>query len=158
MGLHFLYSTIAFDERVTFWLQCVWSLPCVYVGCIECVCNCVMVIREPHTQVMQHTHKAVTGRVEAKNLLSRRRHLDCNSLFIRWLQIQCTRPEVFGKFLEFVPANGESFIFISENYTHLDETTTFTIWFNEKSWFSFACEFTRIIVRINSVSLSDLRP
>ena len=37
-----------------------------------------MVIREPHTQIMLHTpmHKAVTGRVEAKKLLSRPRQPD----------------------------------------------------------------------------------
>ena len=51
---------------------------CVCVCCIVCLCDCVMVIREPRTQMMQHTHthKAMTGRVEAKKLLSCRRQSD----------------------------------------------------------------------------------
>ena len=49
---------------------------CVCVCCIACVCDCVMVIHmQAYVQIMQHTHthKAVTGRVEAKKLLSRQR-------------------------------------------------------------------------------------
>ena len=42
------YTPIAFDERVTFWLQRAGSLPCACVFCcIVCVCDCVMVIRKP---------------------------------------------------------------------------------------------------------------
>ena len=71
------YTPIAFDERVTFCLQRSLSQPylCVCVCCIVCMYDCVMVTREPHTQIMQHTHrqKAVTGCIEAKKLLSRQR-------------------------------------------------------------------------------------
>ena len=51
---------------------------CVCVCCIVRVCDCIMVTREPRTQRMQHTHrrKAVTARVEAKRLLSRRRQMN----------------------------------------------------------------------------------
>ena len=68
------YSLIAFDERVTFWLQRVQSLVRV------CMLHYLRVgsritITQSHKHTMQqtHTHKAVTGRVEAKKLLSRRR-------------------------------------------------------------------------------------
>ena len=45
---YWLYTPIAFDERVTFWLQCARSLPCACIFCcIVCVCDCVMVIRKP---------------------------------------------------------------------------------------------------------------
>ena len=58
------YSPIAFDERVTFWLQCTGSLPCVCVFAALYVCLIVMTIREPHAQIMQHTHThAVNKRV-----------------------------------------------------------------------------------------------
>ena len=63
-----VYSLIAFDERVSFWLQRARLLPLVCLCCIVCVCDCVIVIREPHVQLMihTHTHKAVTVSVEAK--------------------------------------------------------------------------------------------
>ena len=69
------YSLIAFDKRVTLWLQ---RTLCVCVCCIACMCNCVMFIHKPHVQIMQHshTHKAVTERVEAKTLLSHKRQSD----------------------------------------------------------------------------------
>ena len=70
------YTPIAFDERVTFWLQCTRSLPCACAFAAYCM---RVRLRNGYTrayvQIMQHTHthKAVTGRVEAKKLLSRRR-------------------------------------------------------------------------------------
>ena len=66
-------SLIAFEERVTFWLQRGWSLPCACVCCIVRMCGCVMFTCKPYMQIMQHTcmHKAVTRCVEAKKLLSR---------------------------------------------------------------------------------------
>ena len=47
----------------------------MYICCIVCMCDhddCVMVIRKPHLQIMQHMHtnKAVTKRIEAKKLFS----------------------------------------------------------------------------------------
>ena len=51
--------------------------------CSVCVCDCVMVIHitQAYVQIMQHTHthKAVTGRIEAKKLLSRQRQSKYNS-------------------------------------------------------------------------------
>ena len=32
------YSPIVFNKRVTFWLQCVWSLPCVCVFAALSMC------------------------------------------------------------------------------------------------------------------------
>ena len=45
------------------------------------MCNCVMVIRTPHAQIMQYTHmrKLVTGRVEVKKLLPRQRQMHYRS-------------------------------------------------------------------------------
>ena len=69
------YTPIAFDERVTFLLQHARSLPCG-VRLLHCM---HVRLRNGYTrayaQIMQHTHtnKAVTGCVEAKKLLSRRR-------------------------------------------------------------------------------------
>ena len=42
-----IYTPIAFDERVTFWLQRAQSLPCACAFAALCVCVCVMVICEP---------------------------------------------------------------------------------------------------------------
>ena len=55
---------------------------CVLFCCIVCVYDCVMVIHKPNAQRMQHTHmhKAVTGRIETKKLLSRRRQSDYSSI------------------------------------------------------------------------------
>ena len=82
---------IAFEERVTFLAstRLVTAL-CVCVGCIVCVCDCKIDIRELYMQVLQHTHtyKAVTGLVEAKNLLSRRRQLDCHRKSYLFMQLQ----------------------------------------------------------------------
>ena len=70
-----VYSLIAFDERVTFCfnasdhcLVCVRMLKYLRVGSR-------ITITQSHTHTMQqtHTHRAVTGRVEAKKLLSRQR-------------------------------------------------------------------------------------
>ena len=56
-GIHEVnYIPIAFDEKVTYWLQ--------RSHCLVRVCllhfmdggDRVMVIREPHTQIMQHAH------------------------------------------------------------------------------------------------------
>ena len=76
------YSQIAFDKRVLFWLQRAQLLPCV--------CMCLLQSTSMHVQlhngymqtcvqIMQHTHmhKAVTWRVEAKELPSCRRQSDC---------------------------------------------------------------------------------
>ena len=69
------YSLIAFDERVTFWLQRVRSLPCTcaYVALFARRLAHNHYATHTHTMQQTHTHKAVTGRVEAKKLLSRRR-------------------------------------------------------------------------------------
>ena len=69
------YSPIAFDERESLWLPC---LACVCVCSIVCGGDCVMVIHEPNTQIMKHTHvhNAVNRRVEATKLLSRWRQSD----------------------------------------------------------------------------------
>ena len=78
MGLkkeHLHYTPIAFDERVTFWLQRARHF-LVHVRLLHCM---RVWLRNGYTwayvQIMQHTHthKAVTGRVETKKLLSRRR-------------------------------------------------------------------------------------
>ena len=49
---------------------------CMPVCCILCVCDGYT---QAYVQIMQHMHmhKAVTGRVEAKKLLSRRRQSNC---------------------------------------------------------------------------------
>ena len=70
-----VYSLIAFDERITFWLQRVRSLPCAcaYVALFACrlAYNHYAIA---HAFNAANTHaKVVTRRVEAKNLLSRRR-------------------------------------------------------------------------------------
>ena len=69
------YTPIAFDERVTFWLKRAGSLPLR-----ACLLHCMRVrLRNGYAQayvhIMQHRHmhKAVTGCVEAKKLLSRRK-------------------------------------------------------------------------------------
>ena len=59
---------------------------CMRVCCIVCVCDCITGYTQAYTQIMQHTrtHKAVTGRVEAKKLLSRRRQSNYSwHVFIR---------------------------------------------------------------------------
>ena len=62
-------SLIAFHERVTFWLERAGSLPCA------CVFAALYVrlrtgYTQAYVQIMQHTHthKAVTGPVEAKKV------------------------------------------------------------------------------------------
>ena len=66
------YSLIAFDEKVTFWLQ--RACHCLVRACLL---HCMRVrlhngYTQAYVQIMQHTHmhKAVSGRVEAKKLLS----------------------------------------------------------------------------------------
>ena len=67
------YSLIAFDERVTFWLQRVWSLPCA------CAYVALFARRLTYNHyTIAHAYNAAnaqgkTGRVEAKKLLSRQR-------------------------------------------------------------------------------------
>ena len=51
---YFCYSLIAFDERVI--LLTSVRLITVCVCCIICVCDCIMVIREPSAEIMQHAH------------------------------------------------------------------------------------------------------
>ena len=77
----YYYSLIAFDKRVTFWLQRLWSLPCacVYVALFARRLTYITIIQSHmHTMQQTHTHKAVTGRVEAKKLLSCRRQSEYN--------------------------------------------------------------------------------
>ena len=77
--LDMTYSVIAFDERVTFWLQRVGSLPCACAMLNYLRVGLRITITQSHTHnTMQqtHTHKAVTGCVEAKKLLSHRRQSD----------------------------------------------------------------------------------
>ena len=91
------YSLIVFDERVTFWPQRIRSLPCA------CAYVALFAHRLPynhytqsHTHAMQqrHMHKAVTGRVEAKKLLSRRRQFE----YSMWLNyLQRLRSPVYGR-------------------------------------------------------------
>ena len=73
-----LHNTIAFNESNFLASMRLVTALCVCIGCIVCVCDCIMVILEHYMQIMQHmhTHKAVTGRVEATNLLSGRRQRD----------------------------------------------------------------------------------
>ena len=54
---------------------------CVRVCCIVCVCDWVMVYTQAYVQIKQHTHthKVVTGRVEAKKLLSHQRKSNYSS-------------------------------------------------------------------------------
>ena len=84
------YSLIAFDERVTFWFQRVRSLPCatVRVRMLHYLrVGLRITITQSHTHSMQQTrtHKAVTRRVEAKNLLSRRRQSEYSKLFVSYV-------------------------------------------------------------------------
>ena len=75
------YSPIAFDERVTFWLRRVRSLPwvCAY-GALSVseahIQKKTITQLHMHTMQHRHTHKAVTKRVKAKKLLSCQRQLD----------------------------------------------------------------------------------
>ena len=52
---YYMYSLIAFDERVTFWLQRVQSLPCAYVALFACRPTRIT-ITQSHTHTMQQTH------------------------------------------------------------------------------------------------------
>ena len=77
------YSPIAFNERVTFWLQWAWSLPCAFVHVhmlhylhIGSLINLNHYAIAHASMQQAHTHKAVTGCVEAKELLSCRRQSD----------------------------------------------------------------------------------
>ena len=76
------YTLIAFDERVTFWLQRAWSLPCACVFAALCAIA-YYGYTQVYGQIMQHTHKhkAVTGCVEAKKLLSCRRQSNYSTDF-----------------------------------------------------------------------------
>ena len=82
------YTPIAFDERVTFWLQRARSLPCACAfAVLYAYCMRVRLhngYTQAYEQIMQHTdkHKAVTGRVEAKKLLSRRRQSNYSNIHI----------------------------------------------------------------------------
>ena len=70
-GCNYHYTSIAFDDIVTFWLQRAGSLP--YACTFAALYACARAYTQAYAQIMQHTHthKAVTGRVEAKKLLSR---------------------------------------------------------------------------------------
>ena len=76
------YTLIAFDERVIFWLQRAGSLPCACVFAALYACAIAQWLYSSlYVQIMQHTntHKAVTGRAEAKKLPSRRRQSNYRS-------------------------------------------------------------------------------
>ena len=78
------YSSIAFDVRVIFWLQLAQQLPCAYVFAALHAYGIAQCLYSPHTQKMHHMHKhkAVTGGVEAKTLLSRQRQSDYNDYYL----------------------------------------------------------------------------
>ena len=66
----YVYTPIAFDERVTLWLQRARSLPCV---CAFAALYAYVIAWWSYASlrpIMQHmhTHKAVTGRVKAKKV------------------------------------------------------------------------------------------
>ena len=70
--INLLYRVIAFDERGTFWLQRVLSLPC---ACVYVILFVRRLVYNDYTiahayNAAKAQHKAVTGRVEAKKLLS----------------------------------------------------------------------------------------
>ena len=110
------YSLIAFDERVTFWLQHIWSLPCVCVRMVHYLhVGLRITITQLHTYTIQQTrtHKAVTLGVEAKKLLSRRRQseyscsgnkvVDVQKLFLWSQQIilqLCGRGVIYQDFFD----------------------------------------------------------
>ena len=64
------YTPIASNERVTFWLQHAQSLPCACAFVTLYACALRDGYTQAYAQIMQHTHthKAVTGRVEAKKV------------------------------------------------------------------------------------------
>ena len=70
------YTLIAFDERVTFWLQRarVTAL-CVCVCCTVCMCDCIMVIRKPTCKkcIIRTWTRQWPDALKPKKLLSRRR-------------------------------------------------------------------------------------
>ena len=76
------YSAVAFNERVTFWLQwpghsCVRMLHYCFL-CMQLVYNHL-----PNRTCIQHSkhrRKAVIGRVETKRLHSCRRQSDCKAI------------------------------------------------------------------------------
>ena len=67
--LHTYYTLIAFDERVTFWLQLVEALPCAcaYVALFACRLGYNHYAIAQHAMQQTHTHKAVTGRLKEKS-------------------------------------------------------------------------------------------
>ena len=58
-----VYTPIAFDERVFFWLQRAWSLPCACVlACsIVCMCDCIMVICNASLRANNATYAHAQG-------------------------------------------------------------------------------------------------
>ena len=85
------YSPIAFDERVSFWLQRVRSLPCACAYVVLYACDSIAHAYKQQT----HTHKAMIRRIEAKRLLSRQRQLD-SSKTVCWLGSACGDISTFG--------------------------------------------------------------
>ena len=80
------YSLIAFDERVTFWLQRVRSLPCACVYVALFVCRLAYnhyAIAHTHTMQQTCTHKAVTWWLKPKSysLVEGNRSIDCQPCF-----------------------------------------------------------------------------
>ena len=66
------YNLIAFDERVTFWHSSGHCLVRVRMLHYLCVGSRITITQSlTHAMQQTHMHKAVTGRVEAKKLLSR---------------------------------------------------------------------------------------
>ena len=75
LKINICYTPIAFNERVTFWLQppghCLVRVRLLHCMSVQLHNGCT----RPYVQIMQHTdtQKAVPRRVEAKKLLSHRR-------------------------------------------------------------------------------------
>ena len=77
---------MAFDERVTLWLQCTLPLPyaCMFAALYACGIAYKLYMNLTHRMQDTHAHKAGNGRVEGKKLLSRWRQLDFIVLWLLW--------------------------------------------------------------------------
>ena len=101
------YSLITLDERVTIWIQSVCSLPRACAQVALFVRRLTITITQTHTHTMQQTltHKAVTGRVEATNLLSCQRQSEyryfcCGKyLLLQYASQHLTGSAIFSYFL-----------------------------------------------------------
>ena len=94
------FRLIAFDERVIFWLQHIRFLPCActYVALFaRRLAYNHYAIAHTHTMQQMHMHKAVTGRIEVKKLLSRRRQSEYSVFLAKLeniLQVHSARMQV----------------------------------------------------------------